>query len=407
MKLVKMSLAAAMLVGASAYAEVKNVKFDGYAKVWYQTQDASNKSTDGLFEQTDARGDVSLNLGMSADVSEGMKFTARWQMLSTLGLESDVVSKRTHDTLTATEGLDDTSWASDLNIAYTAGKTTAVVGRQQLDTPLLFTEKWNSAYNTFDAVALVNKDVENLTLVGAYVGKHNGRETGAYGTVRNKFTTAGSQFGTGTHSAYGAGAVYGTDMIKAQGWYYDLNSLLTAYWVDAEVKMSGLFVGLQYGAFNPNNSVSGTYADSDVIGAKVGYTMDKKLNVYGAYSTTNDDANKATLGVQNIATGDKSKVYTQSVWTDGAVVGAEDTDSWKVGGSYKFEAVKVAASYAVADADKNGANKEYSEFDLIVSGKVGPLDMKVIYLNQDIQDKANSANDKDTDVVRIVATLPF
>lgn len=420
MKLVKMSLAAAMLVGASAYAEVKNVKFDGYAKVWYQTLDKSNDADDGLFEQKNSIGDVSVNLGVSADVADGMKFTAKWQILDTMGLESDVVGNRTTNATRASGDLTTKSWASDMNIAYTADKTTVVVGRQQLDTPLLFTEKWNSAYNTFDAVAVVNKSVENLTLVGAYVGKHNGTElsvTGApYGTVNAEFNTPGSRTDSASnHQAFGAGAVYATKELKVQGWYYDVNSLASAIWADAEFKMAGLFVGVQYGGYMPVSAYSAAYDDSALMGAKIGYTIDKTINVYGAYTTTDDTADKGALSVANFATGDKSKAYTQNVFTDGYFVGMEDTDSWKIGGSYKMEGVKIAASYGVASQGKNSgttssdANKvDRSEFDLIVSGKVGGVDMKVIYLNQDVDyDDASASTDFDQDAIRIVATLPF
>jgi hypothetical protein len=271
MKLVKMSLAAAMLMGASAYAEV-NVKFDGQAKLIYQTTDRSDLGDNtGLFEQGDtpqvggaafggaAAGGASLTLGASADVGAGLSLGAEIQAVSTLGLENNLVSSHMWSTADTGadvngDGLDndgvsvDSAWnATQVYIAKTMGNTTVKVGRQELDTPLLFTEKWNVAKNTFEAAVVVNSDIPNTTLVGAYVGKHNGAgqatPTGAanFGgngrTVNVEDNLGGSAFTSFNDGAYAVAAVVNPmDNLTAQAWYYRVTRVADAYWLQADMK---------------------------------------------------------------------------------------------------------------------------------------------------------------------------
>ncbi len=70
--------------------------------------------------------------------------------------------------------VNDESWIGELWLAATMGKTTAKVGRMELDTPLAFSEKWSVAPNTFEGAVVINQDIPDTTLVGAWVGKGNG-----------------------------------------------------------------------------------------------------------------------------------------------------------------------------------------------------------------------------------------
>ncbi|MGZ5209128.1 MAG: hypothetical protein ACXWB0_08940, partial [Sulfuricurvum sp.] len=68
MKLVKMSLAAAVLLGASAFA-IDNVKVSGDAKLFYGTDD---HSTYGLFDKDSSYADTALRLGVTGDLLKGV-----------------------------------------------------------------------------------------------------------------------------------------------------------------------------------------------------------------------------------------------------------------------------------------------------------------------------------------------
>ena len=82
MKLVKMSLAAAMLMGASAYA-IENVAINGGAKVIYQ---ASENDNGDLFDKATAAAGVGLTLGATADLANNMKGAVEMTAFDTLGL---------------------------------------------------------------------------------------------------------------------------------------------------------------------------------------------------------------------------------------------------------------------------------------------------------------------------------
>jgi hypothetical protein len=165
MKIVKMSLVAAMLVGASAYA-IDNVKVSGDAKVFYGATDLGDAS---LFDKAGAYGQAAAGLNVSADLVEGVSAGVATQSLTTLGLENNLVSA-----LWAGQSLQTQWWFSEMWTAATIGKTTAKVGRMTLDTPLAFTETWNIASNSFDAGVLLNQDLPDTTIVAAWVGKGNG-----------------------------------------------------------------------------------------------------------------------------------------------------------------------------------------------------------------------------------------
>ena len=180
MKLVKMSLLAATLIASSAFA-IDNVKVSGDAKLFYHTDDAGDQDTLGagspsgtetsgkLFNKSYAIGQAAAKVGLTADLIEGVSTGVSITALSTLGLERQLVS----GVWEATNGTDDTFWFDEAWIAGTVGKTTGKIGRMQLDTPLVFSETWSIAANTFEAAVLINQDIPDTTLIGAYVGGSN------------------------------------------------------------------------------------------------------------------------------------------------------------------------------------------------------------------------------------------
>jgi imipenem/basic amino acid-specific outer membrane pore len=44
----------------------------------------------------------------------------------------------------------------------------------ELDTPLAFSETWSIVPNTFEGAVVLNQDLPDTTLVGAWIGKGNG-----------------------------------------------------------------------------------------------------------------------------------------------------------------------------------------------------------------------------------------
>lgn len=431
MRIVKMSLVAVMALGTSAFA-IENVKANGEAKLWYNTTEytgtgatAAEKSKDFFAKDTNTMAEVKLSVGATADLLQNLSAGVKVSALTTLGIENNLVgavptNKFDNNGVSAgAKQLNDQSWVEEAYLAYTAGKTTAKIGRQALNTPLAFTENWNITENTFEAAVLLNNDLPDTTLVGAWVGKHNGVGLLTPTAGRNSTLAYAGEFSTfGTNGAYAAGAINKSlPNTTVQAWYYDVVQLAHAYWLQADAKVLDMVnVGVQVAGMNPELVSSGAANRSnEAIAAKAAVDL-SGVNLYAAYSTVG----KGTLGFANVATGDKTSLYTGlgSVYMDGEIAAAPDTDTWKIGASTKLiPGFTVAASYSQAETGNNGGtagiiagasklNTDYTAWDIVAKTKVGAVDLTAIYIQFD-KDGAGSATDKTTDTFRLIASLKF
>jgi imipenem/basic amino acid-specific outer membrane pore len=411
MKLVKLSLAAAMLMGASAYAEVKNVDFYGNGKIWYQTNDVDG-SDNGLFNQKSSIGDVSMVLGVKADAGEHVKVNAEATMLSTLGLQYNLVSG-----VAATTSTEDQMWMSIANIAYTGGKTTAIIGRQALNTPMAFTETWNAVNNTFDAAVVVNGDIPDTTIVGAWVGLSDSAANGKTVNTNGEFVTYPGVDPmlevTEDAGAYAAAVVYsGIKDATLQAWVYNVQNYAYNYWLQADAKVAVVDLGVQYSIMNEDQVLGNK--DNNILALRVGGNI-AGVSLFGAYSTTSNEG--GTLGFANVGTFDKTKIYTgtASIYADG-VVTAPDTDAWKIGAGYTIKEVGLKANFTDWETTGKGNNA----WDISANTNIGGVNLKAIYtqvsyadgyvpssFNQDVINPNGAESAKDRSSLRIVTTLPF
>jgi hypothetical protein len=413
MKLVKMSLAAAVLLGASAFA-LDNVKVSGDAKLFYSTND---EGTNGLFDRTSSAADTAIRLGATGDLTKGVSFGASVTGLSTLGLENNLVNNTwsgAHpytgaNPLNNRPNVNDTAWVNEAWLAATLGKTTAKIGRMELDTPLAFSEKWSIAANSFDAAVLINQDLPDTTLVGAWVGKGNGANAvgsvpgaGAYANTNglgiDGILAEKGAFSTfAKNGAYAAAAVNNSlKFLTAQAWYYNVVDVADAYWLQADWDcqlVKGVKVGAQYADMSPKGAavtLVPTIQDSKAYAFKLAYAGVENLNVSAAYSKANNDG---TLKVANVATDNlgtaQSKLYTESWWTYGEV-GAPSAKSYNV--TAEYDAKKIAKLGAYYTHVKN-SNDDYrmNEVALTATKSFGPLDATLAYINTDFSD-ADSVN---------------
>lgn len=467
MKLGKLSLVAVMALGTSAYA-LEDIKVDGEAKLWYQTSEFSGGATavpaataaQGFFDHdTNSVAEAKLSIGASAKLLQNVSGAVKLTALSTLGLENNLVgaipaAKFNNDGTAASGALNDQSWVEVANLKYAQKEFDVAAGRMALQTPLCFTESWNVVDNTFEAVVAHGYFLPDTILAAAWVGKHNGvglfqdgaKELAAVdanttfnGAGRGTTVANGGTFNTfATEGAY-AFAVINKSLPETtlQAWYYNVPQVADAYWLQADSKLMGMLsVGVQYAGMKPKLSAAtvGTAgylaaaADADVVKQNSDVFAIKAsadvagVNVYAAYSTVS----AGTLGFANVATGDKSMVYTSlgSIYMDGEIAAAPDTDTWKIGASTKMvPGVTLSASYAQAETGANtgaaigttasavgGAstlNTDFTAWDVTASTKIGMLDLTAIYTQFDKDVKADDANDKTTDTLRIIASLKF
>lgn len=394
MKFTKLSLIAAIAVTT---AMAGDAKISGDAKLFYGTGDAG---TTDLFNKNGAYGDTAVSLDYTRSVGNGVTLNAGLTGVSTLGLENELVSGTwiNHGPTV----VKDRVWLDTANIAVNMGKSTVVVGRQELDTPFFKSEKWNIAANTFDAAVLVNQDIEKTTLVGAWVGRGNGTPfnnpvQGGTVDLGTSGINGGMKAFTGAvQPAYAVGAITtAIPMTKLQVWGYKIPSVATAQWVQADIAATKeVSVGLQYAGAK----LTATADKTSAVAAKLGYATGP-LSVSAAYSKRDD---KAGIDIANIATGhtsgSESNLYTESYWNYG-LVGAQGAKAFKVAAGYDLGSVNLGLSYVNSDSPINA--NDLQETTLTASTKVGPLNADVALINQTVG-TASSSN-----TALVMLTAPF
>jgi len=404
-KITKLSLAAiaAMTLTTGAMAEI-TTELSGNAKIYYETVDVDGGDA-GLFDQgsagrtpvtSGASGQALISVeakGKAGVLGYGFKYTA----VDTLGLENNLVSG-VRVANSGADALSTVNWAEKAFITYKMGNTLAKIGRQHLDTPLAFTEKWNIAANSFDAAVLINSDIENVTLIGAYVGRGNGN----FGSV----VSAGGNFNTFVADGAYAAAVLAKPMegLGVNAWYYDVQKVADAVWLDANYAIGGVKLGAIYAQMMPKASgAADTTGFALKAASKVG-----PVSLFAAYSTIDDDA-KSTLPIANTATGfKKTKLPTAGVYNDGVIVAHPGSNAFKIKAGMPAGPVKVTAQYISCTNDLNEA-KDADEFDLIVATKIADINVKAIYMNRTFKNNAKVGTfvASDHQNIRVIAGINF
>jgi len=397
MKKIILSVAVATMALSTAAAALEDIKVNGQAKLWYETD---NANTGHLFNDGDASGEVVFKLGITGKQGN-IGFGTTLYQTSTMGLENNLVSGTRTSAVnvdtnnTAVSATSNAMYVGEMYVTIPVGAdTTLKIGKQELQTPFAFTEKWNATPNTFNAAVAINKSIENVTLVGAWVGQTN---------TSGSFKTDGEVDNSFFEGAYAAVAHYKAGNIAANAYYYDLKRVATAYWVDAGTTIAGVNANVYYGAMDPKGTNT---EDTNAIAVSAGMKV-ASINLFAAYSATNDvDSTKTYYRLANTATNfKKTKLPTAGVYTDGVYVADEDTKAFKVKASTKLAGTGIALQYVDND---NGSNntKDTQEIDLILSKKLGDVNMKAIVLNRDFDDAVTDQASGGTHV-RVIASVDF
>jgi len=457
-KITKLSLAAiaAMTLTTSAMADI-TANFSGDAKLWYETADSSadaatitaagaaadlaagggttagadaavvqnRNNGNGLFHQNASGftgGDAALSVNVDGKAG-AFGYGLRYTVVDTLGLENNLVSSRRQAAGVDNGALGTAHWMEKAFLTYQMGKTTAKIGRQHLDTPLAFTEKWNITSNSFDAAVLVNSDIPNTTLIGAYVGKGNGGSEGGVGFTTVKADGRMDEFGTNTYATplggvplVGDGAYAAAALIKPMKdlgvniWYYDVQDIANAVWLDANYKIAGVAdVGAIYAQMMPKTQIA-AFDDTKGYAFKAGGKAGP-VSLFAAYSSVDDGraVNGAVLPIANVATGfKKTKLPTAGVYNDGFIVAQPGSDTYKIKAGMPAGPLKLTAQYISTTNDRYN-QFDVDEFDFIVGTKIADINVKAIYMNRTFKNDAKLGNvgNSDSDHVRIIAGINF
>ncbi len=344
----------------AAPVEVSNWEFGGQGVVYYQTTDWADGVD--LFDQEGARANAGLQLrAANKDIAWGFGAGGEVSGLATLGLENDVVSNVMQAGGPDLRG----GWISQAYLTYGIGNTSIKGGRQELPkglSPFAFSEGWNVFKNTFDSVLIVNTDITDTTIVGAWVegANHNhpgsdmthyGKANGGAGiymlTVQNKSVEDLSLTG----SWY-----YGASTDSADTFSDDLNIL----WADAKYNFNtnGIVLGLQAGTV-----MSDMFTDDTVaFGAKIGGNLDM-FSASLSYSSVDD----GDYGLHNVG-GVKTPLYTQLILNQNFI--RSDSDTFVVRAGMKALGGKFGLAYDYSSINSGLLEGDYSEFDVTYKTKV-------------------------------------
>ena len=256
-------------------------------------------------------------------------------------------------------------------LTYGIGNTSIKVGRQNLPkalSPFAFSEGWNVFKNSFEAALVVNTDIPNTALVGAFVWRSN-PSLGAAGL--NSFTDLSVLDKAAPGVAVANDGVY---MITAQNKSIDNLTLTGTYYyapemVSATDDVSIIWGDAAYAAESFNVAVQGGSVlldttgleDTTAFGAKLG----AKLGMFTAtlaYSSVDD----GTASIENVGTNVKTPLYTQLILNQNFI--KHDSDTYVVKAGVKALGGKIGAAYNYSEF--GAADNEYTEFDLTYKTKV-------------------------------------
>ena len=451
MKFTKLSLVAAIAV-SSAFAggdiapvepapvvEVSPWSFSGDAKLYYSTQSSTPGAS--IFDKEASTGQAAISGDLGYAINDNWKVNVGMTGLMTLGLDDSVVNNVWLYAGADVEGLGMTSigdalWFDTANITGTMfdGALTMVLGRQELDTPLAFSEKWNIAPNTFDAAVAIAKPMENLSLIAAYIydGNGNGERISTFDSHPGGFTGNDGYLpipGVADSGAWTVAAVATFAGVTAQAWYYEVTDVADAVWLQADGNFAGFTLGAQYawmGATGNLEDLIPTLEDTSAWAIRAGYEF-SGIDLWAAYSSVDDDGdfyigNTATMlngagsvwGAAPAGFGwqAQSKLYTEAWWNYGNV-GANGADTFAAGASYNmgdlavFNGISASIQYTgIKDAGLIGNDGvDINEVATVVGAKVYGLDAKIAYIWNDENDYGVDMGS--TDTVQLYLTYNF
>lgn len=390
---------------------VSGWEFSGTAKVYYQTADFEDGD---LFNQKSSAADFGAQLrATNSDVVAGIGAGMEVSGLSTLNLENWMVS----NVMQGTDGqghwgdIDrhtDGGWISQLYLTYGMGNTSIKAGRQELPkalSPFAFSEEWNVFKNTFDAVLVVNTDIQDTTVVGAWVG---GANQNAFGVKNNitDFNSINDDDGAYMLTVQNKSI---ENLTLTGSWYYLAEAVdgedLNVVWGDAQYNADMFHVGLQGGSVMSDEFDD----DTTAFGAKVGGTV-SGINLMAAYATVND----GDTGMFNIG-GTTSALYTETV-ADQLLnpthhdfgYTRRDMDKFVVKAGADVLGGNLSAAYAYSEIAPVVNDHELNEIDVCYSANVTDnLNVTAAYVYLDDDTDSHWVNADSNNIVRLIGTYNF
>jgi hypothetical protein len=432
-----------------------NLKWYGQTVLYYQTVEQGNAIANfELFDGDVSSANAGLKLGVTGTnlMGTGLGFGAEVVALGTLGLEKDGEVATAAEVAAATaagfaysggivndyvDNVMQLPSAGNLNggaltqlyLTYTMGNTSLKVGRMELPkslSPLAFSESWNVFKNTFEAAVVVNTDLPDTTLVGAYVMRANGiGNLGAWDDIGSNAGLDADNDGVFMLTAVNksieglalTGTVYyGSEIAGVED--------MTALWGDAKFMMPvaghNIGFGVQGGTIDIGASEATIAYGAKAMG-KFNLPAFGNVALCAAYTGVDlqnsmNGAVAAGVPVVNVATGVKTPLYTQMVlnqdYISGGMSANGTANTMMVKGTATYDLpalgnVSFTVAYSMTERE-NGAGaalNDYNELDVIAKTKLGGAEVLAAYVTTEVDDGVDAADDRDA--VRIWAKWNF
>lgn len=424
------SMVTASLVVSSAIAGDRGVDIvtTGQAVLYYNTMatNATGTASQNLFgtamnsdntarDNTKANAGVQLNL--DANLRNDFTFGSTINYLGTLGLEKNLVNGAMQNTNAgiSENNIADDIYLSQLFIAKKIDNTTLKLGRQELPlslSPFAFSENWNVFKNTFDTALIINSDIEDTTLVGAYVAQTNGNGFGHDMSSFNDLSVNNNPI-TGSDGIAINGPTY---MVTVQNRSLPLTSMTLSYYDVAQVQAAtnagasiiwgdvmvankslpmGLRIGIQGGSIMPEASA---LKDTNAFGIKVGTSPIENLTLCVAYTTVND----GSVQIRNTG-GVKTPLYTQLVMNQNAITLNNDTYLLKA--AYNTGDFGTAIAQVSISTDNSVAKRDFTDMEFVYKIELGGVDLLAAYMHQTWSKTVATVDAQD--IARVVARYNF
>ncbi|MDD2265293.1 OprD family outer membrane porin [Sulfuricurvum sp.] len=244
---------------------------------------------------------------------------------------------------------------------YTTEEFALRIGRQQINTPLADTDDIRMHPNTFEAAMASYKGFEGTILVGGYITRFAGYDSG------NDISKFKKLDGVESKGAAIVGATNESiENLALQGWYYKIDHVANVFYTDAGYgivlnESAGVELAGQFGHFSEENN-SGI--EGNVYG--IGATLNVGMMALGAtYNKTFNDTGKA---VSNGFGG--GQYYTSMEET--TIDGFEDARAYQLTteldmGAIGIEGLKLAALYGSFKGKRQGLDARVSEYDAVAA----------------------------------------
>jgi hypothetical protein len=391
MKLAKLSLAAIVVAGlaSSSFAAdtladaFKNGKVNGELKAYYFSKDrdatsGADKIAGNADDTKSGRNDI-----FTTGVMIGYKTAPLYGF--TLGLTAQGSASPFADKGAKGNDGDTANFAGDMYgsgsvlseayVAYTLGKTTAMVGRMFLDTPLVSGSGSRIVKEAFEGAAVINTDLPNTTLIAGYVQKFQSRTngTGDIGKFTKTFSTNSSVDVDLDNGAYTFAAInksipgltltgayaYVDSFFQTDTGVVAVDGVVHVGYVEALYEGKVGEIGYTLGAQDYYNKFDDSKAADDTINVfavKAGLSF-KGINGTVAYSQVSDDAVAGGAVISGLGNG-ADLLYTDPVIAMNGY--NRDTKSYLVDLNYDLTAAaNIGARYVLAEMG-TGTDKDVS-----------------------------------------------